>query len=87
MTNVKFNRKKFIRFMLFALILLVGAYLENGNITGALVLAMLIYGKTCKHPPSLKRLTILKIPLFAVCQNRCYSILRCDSISISLECI
>ncbi len=42
MTNVKFNRKKFIRFMLFALILLVGAYLENGNITGALVLAMLI---------------------------------------------
>lgn len=42
MTKVKFNSKKFFKFMFFVSILLVGAFAENGNITGALVLAMLI---------------------------------------------
>ena len=42
MTNIKFNGKKFFKFMFFISILFVGAFAENGNITGALVLAMLI---------------------------------------------
>jgi len=42
MTKVKFNRKRFFKFMFFVSILFVGAFAENGDITGALVLALLI---------------------------------------------
>lgn len=42
MTKVKFNKRKFFRFMFIVSILIVGAFAENGDITGALVLAMLI---------------------------------------------
>lgn len=42
MKKVKFNKKKFFRFVFLVSILAVGAFVENGNITGALVLAMLI---------------------------------------------
>ena len=42
MKKVKFNKKKFFRFVFLVSILAVVAFAENGNITGALVLAMLI---------------------------------------------
>ncbi len=42
MTKVKFNKRRFFKFMFIVSILMVGAFVEEGNITGALVLAMLI---------------------------------------------
>lgn len=42
MKKVKFNKKRFFKFVFIVSTLVVGAYVENGNITGALVLAMLI---------------------------------------------
>ena len=39
---MKLNKKKFFKFLFITSILIVGAFMENGNITGALVLAMLI---------------------------------------------
>ena len=42
MTKVRFNKKRFLKFVLIVSMIAVGAYVENGNITGALVLAMLI---------------------------------------------
>ena len=40
--NIRLNRKRFAKFVLMIAILAIGAFFENGNITGALVLAMLI---------------------------------------------
>lgn len=40
--NIKLNKKRFVKFVLMVAILAIGAVFENGNITGALVLAMLI---------------------------------------------
>ncbi len=42
MTKVRFNKRRFFKFMFIVSILMVGAFVEEGNITGALVLAMLI---------------------------------------------
>ncbi len=42
MKKVKFNKRKFFKFMFVVSTLVVGAIVENGDITGALVLAMLI---------------------------------------------
>ena len=42
MKKVRFNKRKFFRFVFMASILAVGAFIEDGNITGALVIAMLI---------------------------------------------
>lgn len=42
MKKVKFNKKRFFKFVVIVSTLVLGAYVENGNITGALVLAMLI---------------------------------------------
>ena len=42
MTNVRFNKKRLLKVVLIVSMIAVGAYVENGNITGALVLAMLI---------------------------------------------
>ncbi len=42
MKKVKFNKRKFFKFMFVVSALVVGAIVENGDITGALVLAMLI---------------------------------------------
>ncbi len=42
MKKVKFNKRKFFKFMVVVSMLLVGTLVEDGNITGALVLAMLI---------------------------------------------
>ena len=42
MKKIKFNKKRFLKFMFIVSILVAGTVLENGNITGALVLAMLI---------------------------------------------
>ena len=39
---MKLNKKRFLKFLFITLILFAGAFMENGNITGALVLAMLI---------------------------------------------
>lgn len=39
---MKLNKKKFFKFLFITSIVVIGAVLENGNITGALVLAMLI---------------------------------------------
>lgn len=40
--GIKLNKKRFMKFILMVTILAIGAVLEEGNITGALVLAMLI---------------------------------------------
>lgn len=42
MKKVRFNKKRFFKFMFIVSILAIGAFVDNGNITGALVLAMLI---------------------------------------------
>ncbi len=42
MKTMRFNKRRFFRFVFFMSILAVGAFIEDGNITGALVLAMLI---------------------------------------------
>lgn len=42
MTKVRFNGKRFLKFVFIVSTIIFGAYVENGNITGALVLAMLI---------------------------------------------
>ncbi len=42
MKKVRFNKRRFFRFVFIMSILAVGAFIEDGNITGALVLAMLI---------------------------------------------
>ena len=42
MKKVKFNKKRFFKFAFIVSTIIFGAYVENGNITGALVLAMLI---------------------------------------------
>ncbi len=42
MNKVRFNKRRFFRFVFFIATLAVGAFIEDGNITGALVLAMLI---------------------------------------------
>ncbi len=42
MKKVRFNKRRFFRFVFMVSILAVGAFIEDGNITGALVLAMLI---------------------------------------------
>ena len=42
MKKVRFNKRRFFRFLFMVSILAVGALIEDGNITGALVLAMLI---------------------------------------------
>ena len=42
MKKVRFNKGKFFRFVFLTAILAIGAFAEDGNITGALVLAMLI---------------------------------------------
>ena len=42
MKKVKFNSKKFIKFLLVTSLVAFGVIAENGNITGALVLAMLM---------------------------------------------
>lgn len=42
MTKVRFNKRRFLKFIFIVSVLAIGAFAENGNITGALVLAMLI---------------------------------------------
>lgn len=42
MTKVRFNRKRFFKFVFITALLAFGATTESGNITGALVLALLI---------------------------------------------
>lgn len=42
MKKVRFDKRRFFRFLFMVSILAVGAFIEDGNITGALVLAMLI---------------------------------------------
>lgn len=42
MKKVKFNKKRFFKFLFIVATVAIGTYLEDGNITGALVLAMLI---------------------------------------------
>lgn len=42
MKKVRFNSKKFIKFLLVVSLFAFGVVAENGNITGALVLAMLM---------------------------------------------
>ncbi len=42
MKKIRFNKKRFFKFVVIAAMLAVGAFIEDGNITGALVLAMLI---------------------------------------------
>ena len=39
---MKLNKKKFIKFLFVASMMITCAFMENGNITGALILAMLI---------------------------------------------
>ncbi len=39
---MKLNKKKFFKFVFVSAMLAMGAFMDNGNITGALVLAMLI---------------------------------------------
>ncbi len=42
MTKVRFNTRRFFRFAFIVSVLAIGAFVDDGNITGALVLAMLI---------------------------------------------
>ena len=42
MKRIKVNKKRFFKFLFVVSLLAVGAIAENGNITGAIVLAMLI---------------------------------------------
>lgn len=40
--SIRFNKKRFFKFVLIVSTLIFGAFVEDGNITGALVLAMMI---------------------------------------------
>ena len=40
--SIKLNKKRFLKFMFIVATLITGAVMENGDITGAIVLAMLI---------------------------------------------
>ncbi len=40
--SIRFNKKRFLKFVLIVSTLIFGAFVEDGNITGALVLAMMI---------------------------------------------
>ncbi len=42
MKKVRFNGKRFLKFVFIVSTIIFGAYVEDGNVTGALVLAMLI---------------------------------------------
>lgn len=42
MAKVRFNKRRFFKFVFIVSVLAIGAFAEDGNITGALVLAMLI---------------------------------------------
>ena len=42
MTKVRFNKRKFFKFMYILSVLAIGAIAENGDITSALVLAAFI---------------------------------------------
>ena len=42
MKKVRFNGKRFLKFLFIVSTIVFGAYVEDGNVTGALVLAMLI---------------------------------------------
>ncbi len=42
MTRVRFNKKRFFKFVFIVSMFVAGMFVEDGNITGALVLAMLI---------------------------------------------